>query len=174
MKTFTKILIVLAGIAMIIMGFWVMFNPVASLLTLNVVIGLLLLISGIFHIISYFTESERHLSGWILADGILSTLLGILMLANQFAGAASLILVFAMWVLFAGIVRTIGAFTLKQAGGSSWGFVLFIGIVGIILGFIALFNPVVSALGIVLLMGFFFILEGIGAIATAFVTGRSK
>ncbi|EUJ30553.1 hypothetical protein MFLO_10478 [Listeria floridensis FSL S10-1187] len=138
-------------------------------------IGALLLISGVFHIISYFIDQNyRHLSGWVLADGILSTLLAILLLSNQFAGAASLVLVFAMWVLFAGITRTIGAFSLKQDGFSSWGYVLVLGILGILLGFIALFNPVVSAVGIVFLMGFFFILEGIGAIATFFVVGKFK
>lgn len=35
MKTFTRILLLLAGLAMIVLGFWVMFNPVAPCLRLT-------------------------------------------------------------------------------------------------------------------------------------------
>ncbi|EFR85563.1 conserved hypothetical protein, partial [Listeria monocytogenes FSL F2-208] len=46
--------------------------------------------------------------------------------------------------------------------------------IGIIVGFIALFNPVVSAIGIVLVVAIFFIVQGIGAIATFFFIGKNS
>ncbi|HFQ6234125.1 TPA: DUF308 domain-containing protein, partial [Listeria monocytogenes] len=48
MKTFTRILVLLAGIAMIILGVWFLFHPGISLLTSTLMFGFLLLISGIF------------------------------------------------------------------------------------------------------------------------------
>ncbi|EDO0842269.1 HdeD family acid-resistance protein, partial [Listeria monocytogenes] len=86
----------------------------------------------------------------------------------------TLVLLFGMWVLFAGIMRTIGAFTAKQNNVQGWGWILTIGIIGIIVGFIALFNPVVSAIGIVLVVAIFFIVQGIGAIATFFFIGKNS
>ncbi|EPB7454447.1 HdeD family acid-resistance protein [Listeria monocytogenes] len=175
MKTFTRILVLLAGIAMVILGIWFLFHPGISLLTSTLMFGFLLLISGIFHTISYFSDRKtQNVSGWVLADGILSILLGFLLLFNEFDGTLTLVLLFGMWVLFAGIMRTIGAFTAKQNNVQGWGWILTIGIIGIIVGFIALFNPVVSAIGIVLVVAIFFIVQGIGAIATFFFIGKNS
>lgn len=58
MKTFTRILVLLAGIAMIVLGIWFLFHPGISLLTSTLMIGFLLLISGIFHTISYFSDRK--------------------------------------------------------------------------------------------------------------------
>ncbi|EFS04145.1 membrane protein, putative [Listeria seeligeri FSL S4-171] len=175
MKTFTRILVLLAGIAMIVLGIWFLFHPGISLLTSTLMFGFLLLISGIFNTVSYFSDKKlQKVSGWVLADGILSILLGFLLLFNEFAGTETIVLLFGMWVLFAGIMRTIGAFTAKQNNVQGWGWILTIGIIGIVVGFIALFNPVVSAIGIVLIVGIFFIVQGISAIATFFFIGKAN
>lgn len=64
MKTFTRILVLLAGIAMIILGVWFLFHPGISLLTSTLMFGFLLLISGIFHTISYFSDRKsQNISG---------------------------------------------------------------------------------------------------------------
>lgn len=98
MKTFTRILVLLAGIAMIVLGIWFLFHPGISLLTSTLMIGFLLLISGIFHTISYFSDRKsQNVSGWVLADGILSILLGFLLLFNEFDGTLTLVLLFGMW-----------------------------------------------------------------------------
>lgn len=61
MKTFTRILVLLAGIAMIVLGIWFLFHPGISLLTSTLMIGFLLLISGIFHTISYFSDRKHKM-----------------------------------------------------------------------------------------------------------------
>ncbi|EUJ45531.1 HdeD family acid-resistance protein [Listeria riparia] len=175
MKTFTRILVLLAGIAMICLGIWFVFHPGISLLSFTFFIGILMLVVGVFQIISYFSNrGGQKVSGWILAEGILSVLLGILLLADQLEGTVTLVLVFGMWVLFAGIMRTIGAFAAKGENVEGWGWILALGILGIILGFISLFNPIVGAIGIVLLVGTFFIVQGINCIATFFFVGKVK
>lgn len=137
-------------------------------------LGFLLLISGIFHTISYFSDRKsQSVSGWVLADGILSILLGFLLLFNEFAGPEIIVLLFGMWVLFAGIMRTVGAFTAKQNNVQGWGWILTIGIIGIVVGFIALFNPIVSVIGVIIVVATFFIVQGIGAIATFFFMGKN-
>lgn len=134
-----------------------------------------MLIVGVFQIIQYFSHrSGQKVSGWILAEGILSVLLGILLLADQLEGTVTLVLVFGMWVLFAGIMRTIGAFAAKNENVQGWGWILTLGILGIVLGFISLFNPIVGAIGIVIIVGTFFIVQGINCIATFFFVAKLK
>ncbi|MBC1439788.1 HdeD family acid-resistance protein [Listeria innocua] len=175
MKTFTRILVLLAGIAMIVLGIWFLFHPAISLLTSAFMLSFLLLISGIFHTFSYFSDRKsQNVSGWVLADGILSILLGFLLLFNEFAGPEIILLLFSMWVLFAGIMRTVGAFTAKQNNIQGWGWILTIGLIGIVVGFIALFNPIVSVIGAIIVVATFFIVQGIGAIATFFFIGKNS
>ncbi len=160
---------------MVGLGFWLMWNPVASLLALNVFIATILLISGVFQTVTYFSDrSSQHVSGWVLANGILSLLLGIFLLSNQVVGAATLVLIFTIWILFTGIMRTVGAFSARDYQASGWGFLLVVGILGIILGIIAMINPLVSAIGIAIIVGLFFVIEGLGAIATFFFTSKMK
>ncbi|HAA9661104.1 TPA_asm: HdeD family acid-resistance protein [Listeria monocytogenes] len=174
MKTFTRILVLLAGIAMIALGIWFIFHPGFSLLTSTLMIGGLLLISGISHITSYISsKNSKNISGWVLADGILSTLLGLLLLFNTFEGTLTLVLLFGMWVIFAGIMRTIGSFAAKQNNVQGWGWILATGIIGTVFGFIALFNPIISAIGIVLIVAIFFIVQGIGVITTFFFISKN-
>ncbi|EUJ47239.1 HdeD family acid-resistance protein [Paenilisteria rocourtiae] len=175
MKTFTRILVLLAGIAMVCLGIWFVAHPGISLLSFTLFIGTLMLMLGIFQIIQYFSNrSGQKVSGWILAEGILSVLLGITLLADQLEGTVTLVIVFGMWVLFAGIMRTIGAFDAKNEGVEGWGWLLTLGILGIILGFISLFNPIVGAIGIVILVGTFFIVQGINCFALFFFIGKLK
>ncbi|WP_099223821.1 HdeD family acid-resistance protein [Listeria costaricensis] len=173
MKTFGRVLLLIAGILMIIMGIWLLFNPVATLLASNVFFAIVLLVSGIFHTVSYFSDKKlQHVSGWVLAEGILSILLGVFMLFNEIAGAATLVMLFAMWVLFAGIMRIISSMSAKNNNVSGWGWLLALGIIGVVLGFIAMFDPVVSVIGIVIVMATFFIVQGISAIASFFFLGK--
>ncbi|MBF2455070.1 DUF308 domain-containing protein, partial [Listeria seeligeri] len=103
-----------------------------------------------------------------------SILLGFLLLFNEFAGPEIVVLLFSMWVLFAGIMRTVGAFTAKQNNIQGWGWILTIGLIGIVVGFIALFNPIVSVIGAIIVVATFFIVQGIGAIATFFFIGKNS
>ncbi|MBC1795764.1 HdeD family acid-resistance protein [Listeria booriae] len=175
MKWLLRILLALAGIAMIGLGIWFVSHPLVSLLTFTISMGILLLCVGVFQIISFFTHrGPEKSSGWLLAEGILSTLLGILLLANQFQGTLTIVLVFGMWVLFSGIMRTVSSFAVKSAGEQHWGWMLALGILNIIIGFICIFNPIVSVFGIVFIMGTFFILQGINCIAGIFFVGKVR
>lgn len=157
-----------AGSLMIILGIWMLFTPAAAIMTVTLFISLGMLIFGIAEIYMFRSKHYGNHSGWVLTSGILSTLLGIWLLFFPNGQAGMLVVLpflFAFWVMSAGVARISGAFSLKELGSDAWGWVLALGIIGMLLGLLLMFNPIISILTIAALIGFAFIWNGIAAIA---------
>lgn len=169
-------LLLVAGILYLIVGVMLFFTPLASLMGVALYIIISMLASGISEILAYATSEKEFRSGWMLASGILTTLLGIWLVFGQGMSAITVVLpfVFAAWMLSAGIMRTVGSFSLKSAGAKGWGWVLASGILGIIAGLILLFSPVLSGLIISYTIAAMFIIHGINDIVMFFDIGSLK
>ncbi len=169
MKGFARVCSFIIGVLMAIMGIWVFATPIASLVSLALFMSAAVLFYGIYEIYLYFSKAEA--SGWILASGILSCLLGLWLLFSQGATEAMTIalpFVFAFWILMAGVNRIVGSFALKELGSHDWGWILAIGVLGVLFGFSLLFSPVVSALTLSVILGCVFFWQGISAVCLAF------
>jgi uncharacterized membrane protein HdeD (DUF308 family) len=69
---------ILVGIAYIAFGIYLLLHPVIGVASLTLVIAVLFLIEGVFDVILYFRMRAEHGSGWVLFDGIVTLILGIL------------------------------------------------------------------------------------------------
>lgn len=148
MKTLKSMrwLMLLSGVLWIVLGVTSLFQPVATLVTLAVFVSIAMLVSGISQIAAYFSDFRENRSGWVLAGGILSVVLGLwLLIGRGYTALAAMIpYVVAIWVLSEGISRLIGAFSLKDAGMENWGWVLALGIIETLLGVMLTFMPILS------------------------------
>ena len=165
-KTWTW-LVMVSGVAMLFLGVWFLFHPAISLLTFTSFIGVLLMINGVFLIVNYIVN-HTYTSAWVLIEGIVTTLIAVIILLNSQMTVLTLTAMFGIWVVFSGIVRIIAAFAVKKAELSSWAWILTFGIISTLFGFIMLSNPIIGMIGIVVAMGVFFIVQGINAISTFF------
>ena len=136
----------------------------------GVFIGISMLLSGVSEIALYFNDEPEKRSAWMLAEGMLATLLGIWAVFGR--GAAVLVAVlpflFAVWVMTSGILRIAGAFSMK-ASDSEKACMLFLGILNAVLGFVLLFSPYFSAAVAAYAIAFMFIAYGIHSIYIFFV-----
>ncbi|QQO10131.1 HdeD family acid-resistance protein [Breznakiella homolactica] len=156
---------ILVGLALIGIGVFFISSPNANLVTLSVLIGIVMLINGIIDIVAYARYRKIMISpGWELAEGIITVIVALVILFNYWVAAAILPFIISVWVLFAGITRTVTSFDLRRVGISSWGWSLFLGIAEIVFAVLSFFNPFVTALTIGLLVGIFFIFQGVTAI----------
>jgi uncharacterized membrane protein HdeD (DUF308 family) len=57
-------------------GIYMLFHPLLGVLSLTLVLGIFLLIEGIFEIILYFNIRKTRNAGWVLLDGIITLILG--------------------------------------------------------------------------------------------------
>jgi len=163
------------GILLIVMGVVFFATPGINAVVTGYIVCALMLVFGIAEIVFYGVHHKTHsASGWVLADGILTTILGLMLLFIPGAQIVTMSILFAMWVLFTGITAFSGAFADKSAGSHSWGWNLTFGIIGILLGIWLMFDPMLSIVSIGYLLPVALIFEGVAAIAFFFSTSSKK
>lgn len=172
MKTLkmAKWLLLITGILVTILGISMLFTPFANIISLAILIGIVMLLSGISELLSFFVIDREYRSGWILASGAISSLFGVWLLFGKGLQNLAIMIpfVFAGWVIAAGVTRAIGSFSLKAAGVKNWGWMLVLGILNALMGALLMYSPWLSALLISNLIAFAFISHGINSIADFF------
>ena len=163
-----KVLNIIAGVLLIAAGVYCLCNQDIAALTAGLMVGIFMLVSGVIEIVVFAaTSGVLFGSGWLLLDGILTVILSLFLLFNQWFTMMSLPLLFTVWLLFSGISRFVSAFDLRAFGVRGWGWVLAIGILLILAGFLCMMDPWVSVAAIGLTVGLVFLLEGISSIVYA-------
>jgi uncharacterized membrane protein HdeD (DUF308 family) len=99
-----------------------------------------------------------------MIEGMLSIILGILVLSNQLLADAAIPVFFGLWVLFSGIIRVVEAFDRRKSGRAELLWVLVLGLIGVAAGLYAFFNTVLFAFSVVMLVGFLFVVQGVNVL----------
>jgi uncharacterized membrane protein HdeD (DUF308 family) len=73
---------VLLAIVYGIAGFYMLWHPLLGVLTLTLVLAIFFLFEGVLEIILYFNIRKRPNAGWVLFDGIITLILGLLIWAH--------------------------------------------------------------------------------------------
>ncbi|SCL76552.1 acid-resistance membrane protein [Methanoculleus chikugoensis] len=157
-------LVLLLGVIAIIFGVLFFIYPIPTLEILVMFLGLYWLFNGIVAFIGLVTDKTGR--GWKLLVGILGVLAGVLVLAYPLYSAILIPTVFAVIIGVEGLI--IGAVYMVQGfSGASWGTGI-LGILSIIFGLVLIANPLVAAVGLVLLLAGLAIVGGIAAIVVSF------
>ena len=166
MRTKTvRILNIVAGILLIAAGIYCLCNEDVAVLSAGLMLGVFMLAAGIAEIVVFAGTSGMLIgSGWLLLDDVLF---------NQWFTLLSLPFIFTVWLMFSGISRFVSAFDLHALGVRGWGWVLAVGILLMVAGFICMMDPWVSAAAVGVTVGLVFLLEGISAIVCACIS-RTK
>lgn len=97
------LLILLSGIIFVIAGILLLANPLKGVLTLALILAAFLLVEGIFKIIYAFQMKSTQNWSWVLASGIISLILAILIWAQWPASIVIIGLLVGFYILFSGI-----------------------------------------------------------------------
>ena len=182
MKKSTSILWFLASILMIAAGIVCFALPVDTTLTtlayvigaIVLVIGAIVLVIGVVEIAMFFTTVGLFGGGAFLADGIITTILGIIMLSNENVVAGFLPFIFAMWFIYEGISELSMAIAAGRLKLPYWWVLLITSIFEIVFGMLAFFNPVGGAIYLTVLLGVFLLVHGISMLGDWCVAFRVK
>jgi uncharacterized membrane protein HdeD (DUF308 family) len=120
------------GVLLIIAGVLTLFVPFAAGISVAMLIGLLLVFGGISQVFLAFRAGAFGPGLLLFLLGALSAITGVYMLARPGVALASLTLFLAGYFIVAGIAEVIGAFGARPRAG--WGWLLFSGIVSVLLG----------------------------------------
>lgn len=161
-------MILIKGIILVLLSFFVFKHPVESLMGLTMYIGFALSFTGIALIINSMSNRKTDDSwGWKLGEGILDIVIAITLLTNPVVTAAVFPFIIGFWMIFYGIMIFVGAFNAKKSGDSNWWINLISGIVTILLGYLISSNLLVGAFTITFWIGLGLLLFGIVNIAMA-------
>ena len=120
------------GILLVIAGFLALIAPLGAGLSLTMMIGALLLISGGAQLVLVFKAGSFGEGIPLALFAILSLIAGGYMISQPVAALASLTLFLAAYFIASGVVQAFGAFGARPESG--WGWLLFSGVVSVILG----------------------------------------
>ena len=126
-------MLLILGVLTVILGVFAMMAPGMTGMTVAVMIGMLLIIAGIARTIFAFKAKSWGKGILVFLLGLLTLLVGAYMIFRPGVALASLTLFLAAYFIVDGIFEIIEAFDLKPIDG--WGWMLFGGIVSILLGF---------------------------------------
>ena len=137
------------GFLFLASGMFCLIYPEITLTSIAIFLGLALVISGINDIISY-VNIHRNMtdSGLILMEGIMTILFGLFCLFHHFITAFTIPIIFAIWVIFAGLSRIVSSLDYKQFGFSNWWILLILGILLVILGLICAIHPQIGSIAV--------------------------
>lgn len=152
------------GIALVILGFLSILAPMITGVTVSVLVGVFMVAAGIARLIWAFQAGS-------FGKGILTFLLGGLLIVTGLAmmfrpmiGMASMALMLAVFFLADGIFEIVAAFKVKP--GKGWGWLLFGGIVSIILAGLIFWQwPLSGVWAIGILVGVKLLFAGFAMIA---------
>ncbi len=168
-----KIGMLILGIALILLGTVLFSAPIANTMVITYIACFLMLAYGIWETVHYFAEKKyKNVSGLVLADGIITIIFSIMLIFVPQAQAFSAAIIFAIWMLFTGCTRISAAFSAKDAGMPNWGWILVAGIIGVIVGTIAMLNPLYGILAIGFVVPITFIIQGVSALTISFYIGK--
>lgn len=165
----------IAGIIFIITGIYTVSQPLDSYLALSVIFSISFLFAGAMEI--YFAIANRQQVdnwGWNLAMGILDFIVGIILLSNPALSMATLPLFVGFIILFRSISAISYGIDLRHYAIKSWGWVVFYGIIGVILALAMIFNPVFGGINIVVWTAISFIITGLYSIQLSLALRRIK
>lgn len=168
-------LVLILGIILIIVGIWVFSTPVLSYATLSILFAVTFFVTGILEIIYAVSNSKEMPNwGWSLTSGIIDLLIGILLMALPLTAMMFLAFYVGFGILFRSAMAIGHAIDLKKLNVTGWGYLLFIGIIGLLFSFVLIWDPVFAGLTIVFYTGMAFIVMGIFQVFLSFRIRKLK
>jgi uncharacterized membrane protein HdeD (DUF308 family) len=155
--------LLLQGISALIIGFLLLTNTGATLLTLVILLGIYWFVIGIFDLVRMFSDPAGW--GWKLFSGIVGILAGLVLIRNPLWSAAigTSILVWVVGIL--GLVLGVAAI-IRAFMGSGWGSALS-GLLSILFGLLLLFHTATTVVVLIYTAGILAVLFGAGEIISS-------
>jgi uncharacterized membrane protein HdeD (DUF308 family) len=149
---------VVLGALTLILGIIVSFHPAGSLNVLAVLLGILMILSGIFHLVRIFGPGEEH-RVWLGIAGLLFIVIGVVLIRHLHLSLALVGLFVGLSWVVQGVTALIGGIAGGAREGRAW-WITF-GAVSLIAGIVVTATPVSSLTVLAVLLGIWFIIMGI-------------
>lgn len=154
-------LYVAEGILLVVLGLIAILVPPIATLAVTIVLGWLFLISGVVGLYTSFMMRQAPGFWWSLISAALGIVVGLMLLARPLTGTVSLTLVLIAFFVVEGVASIMFSLEHKRELSGQWGWMLFSGLVDLVLAVIIFAGlPGTAAWAIGLLVGINMIFGG--------------
>lgn len=162
-----RLIKILTGVVLMIAGVFALANPGEAFYTIAFVMGSAMLIAGVGAMLLYLQmRKTKSIYSLTFSEGLVTFILGGLVLANQLTADAMVPVFFGTWVIISGVLRITTALELMRPGKNLYKLFLGQGIISILVGIYAFLNTVLGGLLIVTFVGLLFIVQGVNVLLT--------
>lgn len=159
-----RIAFIIESILLIILGLIAIVLPFYATVSFELFIGWILVIGGIVQLYKSIKSIKQPGGAISLIGAIIYIIAGVLMLMYPLSGMITLTLLLGVFFLLEGIMKIAFSFELKPA--QNWGWLLFSGIIALIMSGIILFGLPTTALWVIgLLIGINLVFFGFSLLA---------
>ncbi len=156
------------GIVLIILGLIAVCIPPLATVTVEILLGWLILLSGVLGLAMTFQTRGSPGFGWSLLSASVGILVGIVLLMWPLSGVFSLTVMLTIFLALEGVVSIMYALAHRREQSSRWEMMLFSGVVDLILaGLILAGLPGTAAWAIGLIVGINLFFGGVALVAMA-------
>lgn len=146
------------GVVTLILGIIVTFHPGGTLNVVAVLLGILAIVSGIFHLVRVFGRGEAN-RVWSGIVGLVFIVVGVVLIRHLHLTLALVGLYVGLVWIVQGVVALVAAFAGGSREGRGWW--IFFGAISVIAGIVVVSAPVDSVTVLAVLLGIWFIVMGI-------------
>lgn len=147
------------GIITVILGVIVVARPTQSLVAIAVLLGVVMMVSGVYHIARALGGRE-HERVWRALSGLVFFIVGLALLRHINLSVALI----GLFIGIAWIIQGVSALVESFAPGrerAETGWTVFFGIISVIAGIVVVAAPIASVTALTIFMGIWFIVMGI-------------
>jgi len=161
---------VLRGVVLLILGLFMLVQPLGTVKALVWVFGVFAIIDGLIAIAQWLSNRKEPGAGWWLVSGLVGIAFGIIAVVWTGPTAQVIFYLIALWVLVIGALGIIAAVVLYRSRDIGWYWVLTFGLISFLFGLLLIMNPQTSVSVIIVLLGLFAFVGGVVLVVSGFAT----
>ena len=158
------------GVLTLILGLVVTFHPTGSLNVVAVLAGVLMILSGVFHLLRVFSRDEQH-RVWLGITGLMFVVVGVVLIRHLHLTRAIVGLFIGVTWIVQGLTALIGGIAGDVREGKAW-WIAF-GAVSVVAGLVVALSPASSLTFLAVLLGIWFIIMGIFEVIAGLMLRRA-
>ena len=162
-----RTMLLFRGIAAVLFGILTLVWPNLSLAVLVLLFGVFAVVGGITTVAAALRNREEQGWGFLLFEGILGILAGVVALVWPGIAALAFLYLLAAWAILTGILELVAPLSFPMRGGRAVLMVL-AGLLSIVFGILIAIQPASGLLAVVWLIGIYAIVFGVMYIAVYF------
>ena len=153
---------ILGALSLVVLGILLIFESEATIVTISYVIGGILVAIGVLALLKFYKEvKDNQDTGMDLVYGIISVVLGIIVISNPKAVASIIPIVMGLIIILNSGTKLQYSIELKRNNNNLWKSTMVLSLISTLCGVLLVFNPFKGAAFLTKLIGFLILLYAV-------------